>query len=243
MTSPGLVLLLPPPGACITAQPGARAAVKSVRGTSRHPARAGGQAAGPYDGADSSACFAHFQTRYRGDRDASALRGALFQCQDAGFLNTGVGLGHNTYANPFVCRPADRQSVRERYTGREFILPNALFTALPSHIAIPLDLGTPGHRDTGTPGLPPHRILQVTEPTARRRSAATPPGSGRSAPPPPDGPLAEGCRVPARPGAAGGLLHSFRNTGSSFVSDQARNESCWSPPIWTRAISSNPASA
>ncbi|WP_327384771.1 hypothetical protein [Streptomyces sp. NBC_01207] len=85
--------------------------------------------------------------RYRGDRDASALRGALFQCQDAGFLNTGVGLGYNTYANPFVCRPADRQSVRERYTGREFILPNALFTALPSRVDIPLDLGAPGQRD------------------------------------------------------------------------------------------------
>ncbi|MCY0922657.1 hypothetical protein OS965_31665 [Streptomyces sp. H27-G5] len=100
----------------------------------------------PYDGADSRTCFANFQTRYRGDRDASALRGALFQCQDAGFLNTGVGLGYNTYANPFVCRPADRQSVRERYTGREFILPNARFTALPSHVDIPLDLGTPGQR-------------------------------------------------------------------------------------------------
>ncbi|MFF4385338.1 hypothetical protein ACFY0G_00880 [Streptomyces sp. NPDC001552] len=73
--------------------------------------------------------------------------GALFQCQDAGFLNTGVGLGYNTYANPFVCRPADRQSVRERYTGREFILPNALFTALPSRVDIPLDLGAPGQRD------------------------------------------------------------------------------------------------
>ncbi|WP_406276066.1 hypothetical protein OHT93_31270 [Streptomyces sp. NBC_00191] len=100
----------------------------------------------PYDGGDSRTCFANFQTRYRGHRDASALRGALFQCQDAGFLNTGVGLGYNTYANPFVCRPADRQSVRERYTGREFILPNAPFTALPSHVAIPLDLGTPGRR-------------------------------------------------------------------------------------------------
>ncbi|MFI1449511.1 hypothetical protein [Streptomyces virginiae] len=101
----------------------------------------------PYDGADSSTCFANFQARYRGDRDASALRGALFRCQDAGFLNTGVGLGYNTYANPFVCRPADRQSVRERYTGREFILPNALFTDLPSHVGIPLDLGAPGRRD------------------------------------------------------------------------------------------------
>ncbi|MCX4585152.1 hypothetical protein [Streptomyces sp. NBC_01481] len=108
----------------------------------------GALAAGPspYDGGDSRTCFANFQTRYRGHRDASALRGALFQCQDAGFLNTGVGLGYNTYANPFMCQPADRQSVRERYTGREFILPNAPFTALPSHVTIPLDLGAPGRR-------------------------------------------------------------------------------------------------
>ncbi|MCS0601455.1 hypothetical protein NX794_09470 [Streptomyces sp. LP11] len=107
------------------------------------------EAAGPspYEGGDSLTCFADFQHRYTGRRDAAALRGALYQCQDAGFLNTGVGLGYNTYANPFVCRPADRQSVRERYTGREFILPNATFASLPSHVDIPLNLGTPGRRD------------------------------------------------------------------------------------------------
>ncbi|MGV9761317.1 MULTISPECIES: hypothetical protein [Streptomyces] len=100
----------------------------------------------PYAGGDSKTCFANFQSRYRGRRDAAALRGALYQCQDAGFLNTGVGLGYNTYANPFVCKPAARQSVRERYTGREFIVPNAPFTALPAHVDIPLDLGTPSRR-------------------------------------------------------------------------------------------------
>ncbi|MGW4567322.1 hypothetical protein ACWEN3_34695 [Streptomyces sp. NPDC004561] len=100
----------------------------------------------PYDGGDSLTCFAKFRSRYAGPRDAAALRGALYQCQDAGFLNTGTGLGYNTYANPLVCAPADRQTVRERYTGREFILPNAPFAALPSHVDIPLDLGTPGRR-------------------------------------------------------------------------------------------------
>jgi len=106
----------------------------------------------PYDGASSLDCFAGFQTRYTGPRNAAALRAALYQCQDAGFLNTGVGLGYNTYANPFVCRPAAAQTVRQRYTGREFILPNASFADLPSHVDIPLDLGTPGRRAFLTKG-------------------------------------------------------------------------------------------
>lgn len=100
----------------------------------------------PYNGGKSARCFANFALNYHGDLDAAALRGVLYQCQDAGFLNTGAGLGYNTYANPFVCRPADQQSVRDRYTGREFILPNAPFAALPSHVDIPLDLGTPSQR-------------------------------------------------------------------------------------------------
>ncbi|MFD8417877.1 hypothetical protein [Streptomyces sp. NPDC059466] len=70
----------------------------------------------------------------------------LYQCQDAGFLNTGVGLGYNTYANPFVCKPAAAQSVREGYTGREFIVPNMSFERLPSRTDIPLDLGRPSGR-------------------------------------------------------------------------------------------------
>ncbi|MEU6238611.1 hypothetical protein [Kitasatospora sp. NPDC047058] len=100
----------------------------------------------PYDGGNSVTCFQNFAAVYRGPRDAAALRGVLYQCQDAGFLNTGTGLGYNTYANPFVCRPADQQSVRDRYTGREFVLPNAPFAALPSHVDIALDLGTPSQR-------------------------------------------------------------------------------------------------
>lgn len=100
----------------------------------------------PYDGASSLACFANFQSGYTGPRDAAALRGVLYQCQDAGFLNTGVGLGYNTYANPFVCKSAAAQTVRQRYTGREFVLPNASFGELPSHVDIPLDLGNPNQR-------------------------------------------------------------------------------------------------
>lgn len=100
----------------------------------------------PYDQGTSKKCFANYQSRYRGPRDAAALRGALYQCQDAGFLNTGVGLGYNTYANPFVCKPVSRQSVLERYTGREFIVPNTPFATLPKHVDIPLDLGVPSRR-------------------------------------------------------------------------------------------------
>lgn len=101
----------------------------------------------PYTTGESKSCFRNFDTRYKGPRNASALRGALFQCQDAGFLNTGTGLGYNTYANPFVCEPAAKQSVLQKYTGREFILPNSELDELPSHVDLPLDLGRPGRRD------------------------------------------------------------------------------------------------
>ena len=100
----------------------------------------------PYDTGESKSCFQNFAARYRGPRNAAALRGVLYQCQDVGFLNTGVGLGYNTYANPFVCRPAARQTVRQRYTGREFVLPNRAFDDLPSHVNIELELGRPYQR-------------------------------------------------------------------------------------------------
>ncbi|MET8413792.1 hypothetical protein ABZV34_38195 [Streptomyces sp. NPDC005195] len=100
----------------------------------------------PYDGGESKSCFRKFASRYHGPRTAGALRGVLYQCQDAGFLNTGVGLGYNTYANPFVCKPAAAQSVRERYTGREFIVANMSFDRLPSRTDIPLNLGRPSQR-------------------------------------------------------------------------------------------------
>lgn len=100
----------------------------------------------PYTTGESKSCFQNFASRYRGPKNAAAIRGVLYQCQDVGFLNTGVGLGYNTYANPFVCKPAAQQTVLQRYTGREFILPNMTFSNLPSHVNIKLDLGRPAQR-------------------------------------------------------------------------------------------------
>ena len=100
----------------------------------------------PYTTGESKSCFQNFASRYRGPRNAAAIRGVLYQCQDVGFLNTGVGLGYNTYANPFVCKPAAQQTVLQRYTGREFILPNMTFSDLPSYVNIKLDLGRPSKR-------------------------------------------------------------------------------------------------
>ena len=100
----------------------------------------------PYTTGESKSCFQNFASRYRGPRNAAVMRGVLYQCQDLGFLNTGVGLGYNTYANPFVCKPAARQTVLQRYTGREFILPNMTFNDLPSYVNIKLDLGKPSKR-------------------------------------------------------------------------------------------------
>ena len=97
----------------------------------------------PYSTGESKSCFQNFASRYRGLKNAAVMRGVLYQCQDVGFLNTGVGLGYNSYANPFVCKPAAKQTVRQRYTGREFIFPNMAFTDLPSHVNIELDLGEP----------------------------------------------------------------------------------------------------
>ncbi|MFF1473934.1 hypothetical protein OG981_05015 [Streptomyces mirabilis] len=100
----------------------------------------------PYATGESKSCFRNFAARYKGPKTAAALRGVLYQCQDVGFLNTGVGLGYNTYANPFVCKPAREQSVLQKYTGREFILPNTAFDRLPSHVDIELELGKPSQR-------------------------------------------------------------------------------------------------
>ena len=100
----------------------------------------------PYTTGESKSCFRNFAARYLGPKNAAAMRGVLYQCQDVGFLNTGVGLGYNTYANPFVCKPAARQTVRQKYTGREFIVPNTRFTDLPSYVNIKLDLGKPSKR-------------------------------------------------------------------------------------------------
>ena len=58
------------------------------------------------------------------------LRAALAFCQDANPFNTGLGLGYNTAANPFACTSYAKQSVSDRYTGREFIVPNDLLSTL-----------------------------------------------------------------------------------------------------------------
>ncbi len=100
----------------------------------------------PYTTGGSKSCFQNFASRYRGPKNPAAMRGVLYQCQDVGFLNTGVGLGYNTYANPFVCKPAAKQTVLQRYTGREFALPNMTFNDLPSYVNIELDLGKPSNR-------------------------------------------------------------------------------------------------
>ncbi|GIF63408.1 hypothetical protein Ais01nite_14430 [Asanoa ishikariensis] len=100
----------------------------------------------PYEGAESTQCFANFDEQYAGRRNAAALRAVLYQCQDAGFLNTGAGIGYNTYADPLICAPAAAQSVRQRYTGHEFVLPNASLDQLPAAVDIPLDIGEPGQR-------------------------------------------------------------------------------------------------
>ncbi|MCW2879938.1 MAG: pSRTUE45c [Sphaerisporangium sp.] len=138
----------------------------------------------PYTTGESKSCFQNFASGYNGPRDAAAMRAVLFQCQDVGFLNTGVGLGYNTYANPFVCKPASKQSVRQKYTGREFILPNMNFDALPSQIDIELELGEPSERgfletgycSTGCKHLRPfkksadHRACHCASGSAGRRS-------------------------------------------------------------------------
>jgi hypothetical protein len=100
----------------------------------------------PYTTGKSKSCFENFASRYRGPKNAAAMRGVLYQCQDVGFLNTGVGLGYNTYANPFVCKAAAKQTVLQKYTGREFILPNMTFNDLPSYVNIGLNLGKPSKR-------------------------------------------------------------------------------------------------
>ena len=100
----------------------------------------------PYDTGNTETCLKNFQHNYAGPRTAAAIRGVLFQCFDVGFLNTGVALGYNTYANPMVCKPAAEQSVEQRVTGQEVIVPNTAIDSLPEHVAIPLDIGAPRDR-------------------------------------------------------------------------------------------------
>ena len=129
----------------------------------------------PYTTGESTSCFQNFASRYRGLRNAAALRGVLYQCQDVGFLNTGVGLGYNTYANPFVCKPAAKQTVRQRYTGREFIFLNMAFSDLPSHVNIALDVGEPFNRGFLFAGY-----CRIGKRGGPRSASGTPPASAGS---------------------------------------------------------------
>jgi hypothetical protein len=102
----------------------------------------------PYTaGAKTISCIRDFDAKYKGTRGAAALRAVLMNCQDAGFLNTGVGVEYNTYPNPLRCGSAKQQTVRQRYTGQEFVLPNQRFSDLPEVVNIPLEFGSTKERD------------------------------------------------------------------------------------------------
>ncbi|MFC4588820.1 hypothetical protein ACFO8L_22210 [Sphaerisporangium corydalis] len=128
----------------------------------------------PYSTGESKSCFRNFAARYTGHSDAAAMRAVLFQCQDVGFLNTGVGLGYNTYANPFVCKPAFKQSVLQKYTGREFIVPNANLDALPSFVDLELNLGIPAEREFLQTGYCSTNCRHHTKARHRARSSKRP---------------------------------------------------------------------
>lgn len=72
-----------------------------------------------------------------------AVRAALAQGQDASALNTTVGVGYNTYPNPFVCKSLSEQSIQERYTGREFILLNRRLEDCQEYISLELEADNP----------------------------------------------------------------------------------------------------
>jgi len=84
---------------------------------------AGNVKVGP-GGPTTQECFENFKASFEGSRDAAAFRGVLELCQDANALNTGVGLGYNPMPNPFVCKRWKKQTVADKYTGREYIVPN-----------------------------------------------------------------------------------------------------------------------
>jgi len=95
-------------------------------------------------------CFTNFNKNYlvpmlAGGMDYSVLvgplRAALAFCQDANPFNTGFGLGYNTAANPFSSKPWDKQTVSDRYTGREFIVENYTQGKLKSAVSFVLPFG------------------------------------------------------------------------------------------------------
>lgn len=66
-----------------------------------------------------------------------AVRAALAQAQDASHLCTLSGVGYNTYPNPFIS--GSQQTIRQRYTGREFILRNRRLEDCPHYVSIELN--------------------------------------------------------------------------------------------------------
>ncbi len=106
-------------------------------------------------GADSKVCLIRaleYLQDHRNLISATTLRAMLAQCQDANGLNTGAGLGYNTYPNPTAyeneCggywdpefRPKE-QTVLERLTGREFIVSNRRLKDHPEYASVQLVFG------------------------------------------------------------------------------------------------------
>jgi len=77
------------------------------------------------------------------DSIVMAVRAALAQAQDASALCTLAGVGYNTYPNPFVCKPRSKQTIADRYTGREFILLNRKLEECGEYISIELKAENP----------------------------------------------------------------------------------------------------
>lgn len=77
------------------------------------------------------------------DSIVMAVRAALAQAQDASALCTLAGVGYNTYPNPFVCKPRSKQTIAERYTGREFILLNRKLDECGEYVSIELKAENP----------------------------------------------------------------------------------------------------
>ena len=100
----------------------------------------------PYGRGTTRGCLRRFADRNDGARDASALRAVLFQCEDAGFLFSGVGWTYNTYANPMICGTATEQGIRQRYTEPEFVIDNVRFADMESVVHIPLTLASQSDR-------------------------------------------------------------------------------------------------
>lgn len=95
-------------------------------------------------------CFTNFNKNYLIPATANntdyrqmigPLRAALAFCQDANPFNTGLGLGYNTAANPFSSKPWAKQTVSDKFTGREFIVENYTQDQLKSAVSFVLPFG------------------------------------------------------------------------------------------------------